>query len=75
MEVQTVNEAQLHNFIIRLINDYQEGEITEYKQGAVSALLQVSEQLQQMTGEVEGSGEDEIPDMIHVEVEQLSERE
>ncbi len=75
MEEQTVNEAQLHNFIIRLINDYQEGEITEYKQGAVSALLQVSEQLQQMTGETEGSGETEIPDMIHVEVEQLSERE
>ncbi|WP_242386979.1 hypothetical protein [Enterococcus gallinarum] len=75
MEEQTVNEAQLHNFIIRLINDYQEGEITEYKQGAVSALLQVSEQLQQMTVESEGNREDEIPNMIHVEVEQLSERE
>ena len=40
------------------------------------ALLQVTEQLQQMTGETEGKAEKlEIPDMIHVEVEQLSERE
>ncbi|MDB1688348.1 hypothetical protein [Enterococcus casseliflavus] len=51
MEDNTFNEAQFNNYILRLIKDYQEGEMTDYKRGAVSALVQVSDQFQKMTVE------------------------
>lgn len=52
MEENTFNETQFSNFILRLIQDYQEGELTEYKRGAVSALFQVSDQFQKMVIEM-----------------------
>ncbi|EPH88388.1 hypothetical protein D922_04008 [Enterococcus faecalis 06-MB-DW-09] len=51
MEDKTFNEAQFNNYILRLIKDYQEGEMTDYKRGAVSALVQISDQFQKMTVE------------------------
>ncbi|MGM0322408.1 hypothetical protein IGI82_003608 [Enterococcus sp. AZ067] len=51
MEENTFNETQFNNYILRLIKDYQEGEMTDYKRGAVSALLQISDQFQRMTVE------------------------
>lgn len=51
MEENTFNETQFNNYILRLIKDYQEGEMTDYKRGAVSALIQVSDQFQRMTVE------------------------
>ncbi|MBO1122410.1 hypothetical protein FQS88_11075 [Enterococcus casseliflavus] len=51
MEENTFNETQFNNYILRLMKDYQEGEMTNYKRGAVSALLQVSDQFQKMTVE------------------------
>ena len=51
MEENKFNETQFNNYIVRLIKEYQEGEMTEYKSGAVSALLQVSDQFQRMTEE------------------------
>lgn len=51
MEENTFNETQFNNYILRLMKDYQEGEMTDYKRGAVSALLQVSDQFQKMTVE------------------------
>lgn len=51
MEDNTFNETQFNNYILRLMKDYQEGEMTDYKRGAVSALLQVSDQFQKMTVE------------------------
>ncbi len=56
MEDNTFNEAQFNNYILRLIKDYQEGEMTDYKRGAVSALVQVFDQFQKMT--IENSSAD-----------------
>lgn len=61
MEENTFNETQFSNFILRLIQDYQEGELTEYKRGAVSALLQVSDQFQKMV--IETSSTENLIDL------------
>ncbi|AZP91661.1 hypothetical protein [Enterococcus mundtii] len=61
MEENTFNETQFSNFIFRLIKDYQEGELTEYKRGAVSALLQVSDQFQKMV--IETSSTENLIDL------------
>ncbi|BAO08514.1 hypothetical protein EMQU_2957 (plasmid) [Enterococcus mundtii QU 25] len=61
MEENTFNETQFSNFILRLIQDYQEGELTKYKRGAVSALLQVSDQFQKMV--IETSSTENLIDL------------
>ncbi|HFE9852536.1 hypothetical protein [Enterococcus faecalis] len=45
-EQKEFNTELFHDFLLRLVNDYQKGEMTEFKKGAVSALMQVEEQFQ-----------------------------
>lgn len=45
-EQKEFNTELFHDFLLRLVNDYQKGEMTEFKKGAVSELMQVEEQFQ-----------------------------
>lgn len=52
-EQREFNTELFHDYLLRLVKDYQKGEITEFKKGAVSALMQVEEQFQRSLEEPE----------------------
>lgn len=52
-EQKEFNTELFHDFLLRLVNDYQKGEMTEFKKGAVSALIQVEQQFQHSLEEME----------------------
>ncbi|ARV05020.1 hypothetical protein [Enterococcus faecalis] len=52
-EQKEFNTELFHEFLLRLVTDYQKGEMTEFKKGAVSALMQVEEQFQRSLEEPE----------------------
>ncbi|MDN3202067.1 hypothetical protein P0E66_13120 [Enterococcus faecalis] len=53
LEQKEFNTELFHDFLLRLVTDYQKGEMTEFKKGAVSALMQVEEQFQCSLEEME----------------------
>lgn len=59
MEDTSFNQTEFNNYLIRLIQNYQQGEINAYKRGAVSALLQVFEQMQRSMVENEAEDREE----------------
>ena len=59
MEDTVFNQTEFNNYLIRLIQNYQQGEINAYKRGAVSALLQVSEQIHRSMAENEAEDREE----------------
>lgn len=42
-----------YDFLVEQIQEYQVGEITEFKQGAVSAILQVTEEFRRVIEEID----------------------
>lgn len=53
MKIELLDIVLFNNKLLEMLKDYQVGEMTEYKKGAISALLEVSEEFDRLLEEVE----------------------
>ncbi|MGM0220076.1 hypothetical protein [Enterococcus sp. AZ126] len=53
MEEETFNTGSFNQYLLQLIQDHQKGPISDYNKGAVTALLEVSEEFHRLVDEMD----------------------